>query len=111
IPLPDPDFINKKDSNTQIAFINTVTRFDYGELINFDKINDFASCFSTYISIIRKNITLEYDPLVGKEVFKTVMSNSLQLRYKRINNYVNLTVIDKFIHDIIKQTEGVDKNL
>ena len=109
IPIPDLDFINKKDSNTQIAFINTVTRFNYGDIINFDKINDFASCFNTFVSIIRKNIALEYDPTLDKNVFKTIMSNSLQLRYKRINNYLQMSIVEKFIHDILKQTEGVDK--
>ena len=109
IKLPELNFIDDKESNTQIAFVNTVTRFDYGDLINFDKINNFASCFNTFVSIIKKNISLEYDASLGKNIFKTVMSNSLQLRYKRINNYLQMTIVEKFIHDIIKQTEGIDK--
>lgn len=109
IPVPELSFVDDKDSNTQIAFINTVTRFNFNDLINFDKLNEFTSCFNTYVSIIKKNISLEYDAALGKKIFKAVMSNSMQLRYKRINNYMQLSVVEKFIHDIVKQTEGIDK--
>jgi hypothetical protein len=109
IAPPSLEFFGKENSNVQIAFINTVSRFDYGTLINFDQLNNFTACFNTFISIIPKNKVLEIDPKTGLNTYKTVLSTSLQLRYKRINNYLKMSEVEKFIHDIIKNTEGIDK--
>ncbi len=114
IPIPNltnaPDFWQpNSNSNIQIAFINSVSQINYGALINFDQLNNFTACFNTFVSIIPKNKVLELDPVTGQNVYKTVMSTALQLRYKRISNYMKMSEVEKFIHDIIKNTEGVDK--
>jgi hypothetical protein len=115
IPVPDVSNVFSSGdhlASVQIAFINTVNRIQVSnqtEGIDFNRLNDFASCFGAYVSVIKKNVIEDYDPELKQKVFKTTHSTGLQMRYKRINNYLQMSNVEKFIHDVVSQTEGLKR--
>ncbi len=85
ITVPDADPFNPEGS-TRIAFFNTISVFDYGEQLNYV---DFAK----YLDYYRAYIHLVTRVMPNNEID----TRSIELRYKRLNNYIHLKNIQRFI--------------
>lgn len=109
IKPPELGFMSNPHSNTRIAYINSIMQFDYGEELNYDKLNDFAEQFDMYVIVMRKNIVNEFNKETGKMEPRIKKNTSLYMRYKRISNYLHMIDVHKFIYDIVKKTKGIDR--
>lgn len=93
IPLPTTNVMTE-GTNTNIVFFNTITVFNYGELLNNEKLAQFSDHFNAYAHRVNNyidNNTIDY--------------RNLELRYSRINNYIRL----KSLHEHIKNYKDHNK--
>lgn len=99
--------------NTSIAFMNTLTKCSFEPInseINYSELNDFALYFGTYVSVIRKNIQLENIENKDQK-YISGKDSSLQLRYKRVDGYLKMNDINKFINNILTHTYNVTPDI
>ena len=83
--VKEPDFMTNPDTNTKITFFNILYDFTYPseDPTFFSKLSQFAQGFATYVSIIN-----------------TGSDNSMEMRYKRVNGYMKMNGVYKFISDL-----------
>ena len=96
-----------REGNTRIAFLNVISYCDYMPQLNYTDFNDFAEYFNTYVSVIRKNKVYAHveGPNQPNEMLVTRVEDALEMRYKRISEYIAMNVIDKFIYDFTNTYE------
>ncbi len=101
IKLPDPNFLlkNTGETNTNIIFINSIIQFKLNDSLNISDLIKISKCLYPYISIV--------------EEIDNLKKNILHLRYKRVSNYENLSLIDTFINRKYKELQLIEghKNL
>jgi hypothetical protein len=88
--LPDEDFLRKVQSgeptNTRIAFFNTISILTLPDELDIERFGKFIGHFNAYASrVIRTNNNGDVD------IF------NFEMRYKRINNYIQLKGVNKYI--------------
>jgi hypothetical protein len=99
--------------NTTIAFMNTLSKCSFEKInteINYSELNDFALYFGTYVSVIRKNIQLENIENKDQK-YISGKDSSLQLRYKRVDGYLKMNDVNKFINNILTHTYNVTPDI
>jgi hypothetical protein len=85
---PPKLFTDSENVNTSVAFYNTITTFDFGEIIDRE---DFMKYLSEF--------TNSHIVLVERKKVSGTDTRSFEFRYKRINNYLHI----KSLHRSIKQ--------
>jgi len=88
--------------NTQIILMNTLTKFTIGEQINYTELNKFGLLFGHYINVI-KSIPPGADPRNPRSLENTF----LQVRYKRVDGFTNMSKITRFIHSIYRESPEI----
>lgn len=82
-----------RNTNTKVAFFNTISTFDFGEIIDREHFMKFLEQFTgSHIVLVERETTSGFD------------TRSFEFRYKRVNNYIHI----KSIHRMIKQY--IEKN-
>ena len=77
----------KNDSNTQIAFLNTISVFDFKEQFDYVAFSNFLTQFTPYIHVDKIDTAPQS------------IAKSIEVRYIRLNNYVYLKNMHRFIEN------------
>lgn len=93
ITLPAQDLNDPDNINTNVAFFNTITTFDFHDIIDRDLFMDYL-----------KRYTTSHIVLVQRDTISGIDTRSFEFRYKRVHNYIHI----KSIYRTIKQY--IDKN-
>lgn len=86
ITPPDPNIGHQDNVNTHVAFFNTITTFDFGELIDRE---DFMQYLKQY--------AMSHIVPVHRETISGEDTRSFEFRYKRIHNYIHIKSIFRTI--------------
>ena len=85
ITIPD-DHPFTPDSNIRIAFFNTISVFDFGKDLDYSAFIEYLDNYRSYVHLVTRK-------LPNNEID----TRSIELRYKRIHNYIQLKNIQRFI--------------
>ncbi len=84
ITLPDSDPFG--EGSTRIAFFNTISVFDFGGPLDYAEFTKYLEQYRAYIHLVTR--------LLSNNEIDT---RSIELRYKRLHNYVHMKNIQRFI--------------
>lgn len=102
ITPPDANIGDSGNVNTHVAFFNTITTFDFGELIDRE---DFMQYLKQY--------AMSHIVPVHRETISGEDTRSFEFRYKRIHNYIHIKSIYRTIKqfkDRMKKAAGAKKD-